>query len=299
VKTIGPTAVAPEGLEIEARADVETEIRQAPTRKRRSRRRARDVMPVVGVFLIFIGLWYGYHYSLPSYKQWVVPLPHDVLLHGFTEKDNPTNPVSLLEGLLITSRVALQGLVIAIVLGMVIAVLMSQAKWIESSLYPYAVAVQAVPILAIVPVLRTLFGQGLMARTVVCVMISIFPIIINTLFGLKSAEPLQHDLFTLHGAGRWRRLGKLQLPAALPAVFEGFRIAAGLSVVGAIVGEFFFRGTVQPRGLGILIDLYTSRLWGEQAYAAIIVAAGLSLFFFWGFGLLRNAVVGRWYQASR
>ncbi len=275
---------------------VEEALVPVPEKKRR---RAVDILPAFGVFIVFLGLWYGYHYSLPSYKQWVVPLPHDVLLHGFTEKDNPENPVSLLQGLLITGRVALQGLAIAIVLGTIIAVLMSQAKWIENATYPYAVAIQAIPILAIVPVLRTLFGQGLMARTVVCVMISIFPIIINTLFGLKAAEPLQHDLFTLHGADRWTRLRKLQFPGALPAMFEGYRIAAGLSVVGAIVGEFFFRGTVRPRGLGILIDLYTSRLWGEQTYAAIIVAAGLSLAFFWGFGLLRKAVVGQWYQGAR
>jgi NitT/TauT family transport system permease protein len=236
---------------------------------------------------------------LPSYKQWVVPLPHDVLLHGFTEKDNPTNPVSLIQGVLITGRVALQGLAIAIIIGIALATLMSQARWIENATYPYAVAIQAVPILAIVPVLRTLFGQGLMARTVVCVMISIFPIIINTLFGLKSAEPAQHDLFTLHGAGRFTRLWRLQYPAAMPAIFEGFRIAAGLSVVGAIVGEFFFRGTVRPRGLGILIDLYTSRLWGEQTVAAIVVAALLSLVFFWGFGFLRRLVIGKWYQGAR
>ncbi len=175
---------------------------------------------------------------------------------------------------------------------------MSQAKWIENAAYPYAVAIQAIPILAIVPVLRTLFGQGLMARTVVCVMIAIFPIIINTLFGLKAADPLQHDLFTLHG-GPMDAPVEAAVPGLLPAIFEGYRIAAGLSVVGAIVGEFFFRGTVRPHGLGILIDLYTSRLWGEQTYAAIIVAALLSLLFFWGFGVLRKAVIGRWYQGAR
>jgi NitT/TauT family transport system permease protein len=270
----------------------------APQPQKR-KRKLGDILPAFIVFLLFLGLWYGYHYSLPSYKQWVVPLPHDVLLHGFTERDDPRNPVSLIQGVLITGRVALQGLAIAIIIGMALATLMSQAKWIENATYPYAVAIQAIPILAIVPVLRTLFGQGLMARTVVCVMISIFPIIINTLFGLKSAELAQHDLFTLHGAGRWTRLWKLQYPAALPAIFEGFRIAAGLSVVGAIVGEFFFRGTVRPRGLGILIDLYTSRLWGEQTMAAIVVAAALSLIFFWGFGFLRRAVIGKWYQGAR
>ncbi len=74
-----------------------------------------------------------------------------------------------------------------------------------------------------------------------CVIISIFPIVSNTLFGLLSAERSQHDLFTLHDASRRTRLRKLQLPAALPAIFTGFRIAAGLSVIGAVVGELFFR----------------------------------------------------------
>ena len=72
---------------------------------KKKRRRTADLLPAVGVFIIFIGLWYAYHYSLPSYKQWVVPLPHDVLLHGFTEKDNPQNPLSLIQGVLITGRV--------------------------------------------------------------------------------------------------------------------------------------------------------------------------------------------------
>ena len=285
-------------LEATAHKDVLEEATVPPPRAKR-KHRAGDYFPAFIVFLVFLGLWYAYHYYLPSYKRFVVPLPHDVLLHGFTERDNPQNPASLLQAVLITGRVALQGLIIAIILGMFIAVLMSQAKWVENAAYPYAVAIQAIPILAIVPVLRNLFGQGLMVRTVVCVMISIFPIIINTLFGLKSADHLQHDLFTLHGAGRLTRLWKLQFPAGLPAIFEGFRIAAGLSVIGAIVGEFFFRGTVQPRGLGILIDFYTGKLWGEQIYAAIILAAALSLLFFWAFGLLRKLVIGRWYQTAR
>ena len=73
-----------------------------------------------------------------------------------------------------------------------------------------------------------------------CVIISLFPIIVNTLFGLQSADRGMHDLFTLHHASRWTRLRKLMFPAALPAMFAGLRISAGLSVIGAIVGDFFF-----------------------------------------------------------
>ena len=95
------------------------------------------------------------------------------------------------------------GLAIAIVLGMLFAMLMSQAKWIERSLYPYAVVLQTIPILALVPLIGFWFDFNFRSRVIVCVLIAIFPIITNTLFGLLSADQGQHDLFTLHGASRW------------------------------------------------------------------------------------------------
>ena len=97
---------------------------------------------------------------------------------------------------------AILGLSISIVLGMTLAVLMAQATWVERSLWPYLIAAQAIPILAIVPLIGNIFGFGFGSRVLVCVIISIFPIVSNTLFGLLSAEPSQHDLFTLKGASR-------------------------------------------------------------------------------------------------
>ena len=89
-----------------------------------------------------------------------------------------------------------------------------------------------------------------------------FPIVANTLFGLQSVDQAHHDLFTLHGASRCTRLWKLQFPAALPSIFTGLRIAAGLAVIGAIVGDFFFQQG--DPGIGILIDRYQRRLQSEQ-----------------------------------
>src|SRR5690606_7244051 len=132
------------------------------------------------------------------------------------------------------------GLVISIALGMAVAVIMSQAKVAERAIFPYMVTLQAIPILALVPVIGFWFGYGQQSRVLVCVIISIFPIIVNTLFGLQSAERGMHDLFTVHHASRISRLRKLMFPAALPAIFAGLRISAGLSVIGAIVGDFFF-----------------------------------------------------------
>jgi NitT/TauT family transport system permease protein len=106
-----------------------------------------------------------------------------------------------------------------------------------------------------------------------------------------------HDLFTLHGAGLLTRLWKLQLPAALPSIFTGLRIAAGLSVIGAIVGDFFFRqGEV---GLGVLIDYYRARLQSEQLFAAVLLASSFGLAVFLLFGALARRVVGGWHESAR
>lgn len=186
---------------------------------------------------------------------------------------------------------------IAIVIGMVWAVLMSQAKVAERSLFPYAVALQCIPILALVPLIGFWFGFGFPARVIVCVLIALFPIVSNTLFGLQSVDRGMHELFDLHGASRLTRLVKLQLPAAMPAIFAGFRISAGLSVVGAIVGDVFFKqGTA---GLGIVLDNFRSRLQGPQLFAAILVAAALGFAVFALFGWLGKLAVGRWYDQSR
>ena len=107
---------------------------------------------------------------------------------------------------------ALLGLAIAMVVGVGLAILMSQARWIERSVYPYAVALQAIPILAFVPLIGVLWGFTFRSRVLVCVIIALFPIVANTLFGLLSVDRGHHDLFTLHGAGRWTRLRQAAAP---------------------------------------------------------------------------------------
>ena len=117
---------------------------------------------------------------------------------------------------------------------------MSQSKCDRAVHLPVRGILQTIPILAIVPLIGFAFGFTFRSRVLVCVLIALFPIVTNTLFGLLSADHGQHDLFTLHGAGRWKRLWKLQFPGALPSIFTGLRISAGLSVIGAVVGDFFF-----------------------------------------------------------
>jgi len=164
--------------------------------------------------------------------------------------------------------------------------------------YPYLVALQAIPVLAVIPIIYSVFGDGLAPRFFVCIMISFFPIVTNTLFGLNSADPGQHDLFTLRNASRWTRLVKLQLPRAMPSIFTGFRISAGLSVIGAIVGEQFFQSGSKP-GVGIIMELYRTKGNNPGAvYGGVIIACLIGIFTFMLFGLVAKLVVGHWHESN-
>ena len=245
------------------------------------------------VLAAVLGLWYFVSYVvLEPARRFLLPPPHVVITDGFLGP----NLEAMLEALGRTTVVALTGLAIAFVIGVVWAIVMSQETWAERSLFPYAVVLQCIPILALVPLIGFWFGFGFTARVFVCVLIALFPIVSNTLFGLKSVDPGLRRLFRLHHAGRMTVLRKLEAPAALPALFEGLRVAAGLSVVGAIVGDFFFKQG--DPGIGILIDTYRARLQSPELFASILLASLLGVAVFLAFGLLSRKVVGRWYNAD-
>lgn len=257
---------------------------------------ARPSALVVGPTLVFglvVGGWYAGSYVLvdPA-KRFLLPPPDAVVRVAFLEPDNLTE---LLRGLALSAQVAMSGLGLAVLVGIALAVLMSQARWLERSLYPYAVVLQTVPVLALVPLFGYWLGYGLTSRVLVCVLIALFPIVANALFGLRSVDPGMHDLFSLHRAGRLTRLVKLQLPAALPSLFTGLRISAGASVIGAVVGDFFFQQG-QP-GIGQLIYIYPKRLQSEMLFGAVILASLLGLIVFWTFGALARRVLS-WHESE-
>jgi NitT/TauT family transport system permease protein len=257
-----------------------------------ARRTAAAVIPPLVFFAVLIGVWYFVSYRLLSdRRRFLLEPPHQVVDVAFLDWDNFSE---LLEGLWTSVRVAGLGLLITIGLGVALAVVMSQARVIERAVFPLLVALQATPILAMVPLIALWWDTGVKSRVIVCILIAFFPIVLNTLFGLHSADPGLHDLITLHRGSRWARLRKVMLPAALPAMFAGLRIAAGLAVIGAIVGDFFFgRGAI---GLGQLIRRYVSNTDGEQMLAAVILASLLGVTVFWMFGAIQNLAIGRWHD---
>lgn len=278
--------------------DLSRPLAVAPAPAAPMRRRRRPVSAWLGpilTFLCFVGLWYFVSdVMLAQDLRFLLPPPHEVVRDSFID---PYNRAELLRALGLSATIAMVGLTIAIVLGMAGAIAMSQARWVENSFYPYAVVLQTIPILALVPVIGFWFQFGFTSRVIVCVLIAIFPIISNTLFGLRSVDDAQRDLFRLHRAGRLTSLWKLELPAALPAIFAGFRISAGLSVIGAIVGDFFFKQG--DPGIGILIDLYRSRLQTSQMFGAVILSSLLGVAVFWVFGIAARLAVGKWHESGR
>jgi NitT/TauT family transport system permease protein len=246
------------------------------------------------VFLIVLGIWYGGPFLLKPYKRFLLPMPHRIIKDGFMNK---VIRDAVLKATWLDIKVAVLGLFLAIIIGMGIAIVMAQAQWLEKSFWPYLVALQAVPILIVSPLIGAIMGYSFTPRVFVTIVITIFPIISNTLFGLRSVDASYHDLFKLHRVGRLRSLVKLQIPAASPAIFAGFRISAGLAVIGAIVGDVFFRAG--EAGLGLQVDVYVSRINGAGTWACIIAAAALGLAFFGFFGVLNKLVIGRWHESAR
>lgn len=259
----------------------------SPSRGRGSRIASWGPPLVVAAGIVV--LWYVISIFFLGDKQYLLPRPERVLavLVGDQAPD-------IFEALWHSGTVAITGLLIAILIGVVWAIAMSQARWIERSLFPYAVILQSIPILAVTPLIGFEFGYDFPSRVIVCVLISLFPMVSNTLFGLQSVDRSQRELFKLQGASRWTVLTKLEFRTATPAIFAGMRISAGLSVVGAIVGDFFFqRGTP---GIGALISKYSSRLQSPELFASIIVASLFGVVIFAFFGWLGRRVVGKWYD---
>ena len=273
-----------------APTDDEIVRRRGSTTKRLLRRFG----PVLLVFVVFIGVWYAMHHIiLDEDRRFIVPPPHDVIDEAFL---NNKARAELFEGLLNTARIALYGFVIASLLALVGAVVMAINRTMERALYPYAVVLQTIPILAVVPLFAVWFGPTRTARVVTCVLVALFPILTSFLFGFKSVDRDHKDLFQLHGAGWYTRLWKLQLPAALPSIFTGLRIGAGLCVVGALVADFFFsRGDL---GLGRLLNNYSKELQYERLFGGVILASLLGVSIYALISWLSSRVLRNWHESE-
>jgi NitT/TauT family transport system permease protein len=199
----------------------------------------------------------------------------------------------LLGSTVTTARGALFGFFLSALIGTAAGLLLSLSKTLERSLYPYALFLQTVPIVAVAPLLVLWFGPGLRAVSVSAFIVSVFPVIANTLSGLRGVDPRLKDLFRLYGASRLNRLFKLDLPFALPSMATGLRVASGLSVIGAIVGEFVAGFAEGSAGLGITVLAAYRQLRTDLLFAAVMLASLLGLALFAAVNVASGAVLRR------
>ncbi len=205
-----------------------------------------------------------------------------------------TNAAALATGTTLTAMAALLGLLISLVLGTLVAIAFSQSRILARSLYPYAIFLQTVPIVAVAPLIVIWFGTGITSVVLVAVIISLFPVITNGTTGLTRVDPQFLELFAMRDASRTQILLKLRLPGAVPYLVTGAKISSGLAVIGAIVGEFFAGYGTAGFGLGYLIVQSSGQLKTADLFAAIFACTLLGLLLFAAVSLLGEQVLRRW-----
>jgi NitT/TauT family transport system permease protein len=250
-----------------------------------ARRFMRNVLPpIVPMAIVTLAA------ELAVREAWVpsflVPAPSSVFTSMF--RDWP----ELWRATFDTAIAALAGFGMSAIIGCLIAIALSSAAWVQRAFYPYAVFFQTVPIIAIAPLLVIWFGWD---RTVVAsaFIVSIFPVIANTLMGLLSTDLALRDLFRLYNANRVATLFKLRLPFALPHILTGLRIAAGLAVIGAIVGEFI---TGSGIGGSIMVSRQQNRV--DKVFAGLLLASFLGILLFILINLISRLALRRWHASE-
>jgi ABC-type nitrate/sulfonate/bicarbonate transport system permease component len=242
------------------------------------RRVLEQLGPPLVVFGVLLLAWQGAvrAFDIPP---WLLPAPTDVWarLAGTARLWYHTGH-TLLE--------AASGFAVSAVLGVGLSAGIVHSRLLDRGLFPYIVVSNAIPIIAIIPLLTIWFGFGIGPRVMICAIISFFPIVTNTTRGLRSADRRIIEFMHSINATPWKIFYKVQLPSALPFIFAGFKIAGSLALVGAVVSEFYS----SDHGLGFLIITSATELRTDLLFAAIAVLAALGVLSFSLFGYLERAV---------
>jgi NitT/TauT family transport system permease protein len=207
---------------------------------------------------------------------------------------------SLLTALWITAEEAGGGLIASTAIGVIVALIFAQSRWVRQMLYPYTLLLQTVPIVAIAPLIIIWVGAGTGAVTLIAFIMSLAPIIANTTQGLISVEENLVHLFLMHNASRVQLLFKLRLPHSVPSLFVGIRIASGISVIGAIIGELYAGSSrVGQGGLGYSIQYASSQLQTDYLFALVLAATVLGFSFLFVVMFLEWYFLHRWHESAR
>ncbi len=243
----------------------------------------------LGVFLLILAVWASCVW-LFGIRKFVLPSPVDVARVAVENRN------ALLASMLLTGSAAVIGLLCSIVAGSFIAFVFSQSRLIQRSLYPYAIFLQTMPIVAVAPLIILWFDFGFQSVVICAFVVSLFPIITNMTAGLTDVDENLLELFELNNASRAQVLFKLRLPNAVPSLVVGMRISSGLAVVGAIIGELYAGFGQEAYGLGYLVQVTNMQLKTDYLMAAIMASALLGLVIFTVVGVIGDFATRAWKQ---
>lgn len=243
------------------------------------------LLPILA-FVVLISLW-EFLVKTKWISSFVLPEPSQILNSLIQDKEE------LWSALGSTTFSVLVSFALSVLIGMSTAILVFTSETVLFAFYPYTIFFQTVPIIAIAPLLVIWFGYGIPAVVASAFIVSVFPVIASTLTGLLSADPALRDLFRLYRASRFQSLVKLYIPSSLPFLLNGIRISGGLSVIGAIVGEFL--GGV---GIGSVIDVARAQQRIDKVFAAVLLASGLGLLLIKAIDLVSYLLLKNWHPSE-
>ncbi|WP_176084511.1 ABC transporter permease subunit [Martelella sp. HB161492] len=258
-----------------------------------ARRMTRELLPPVLMGIVIIIAYHALRSTLPEHRLFLMPDSHGMWDQVLTKPDFLTE---LFTRSLTTISIALAGLLISIPLGIVLAIVMFRFYVMEKAVFPYLVALQSIPVMAIIPLIQSAIGFGFFPKVLIVALFTFFAIPTTLLLGLKSVDRNIINLFKLQNASWWVMLKKAGLPSSAPTLFAGLRISGSLAVIAAIVSELFFlsgRG-----GLGQLLMNAKIDFKYEQMYAALIMSSALSIAVYLMFNWLGNRLFSNWHESG-
>ena len=249
------------------------------------------ILAPVAIGIVALGLW-EFIVRWREIPHFILPGPLLIM------QTMVTDWVTLSGSLWITLRITFAALIAAVTLGVGLAVLFTQSKWLEKSLFPYAVILQVTPIVAIAPLIIIWVGDINMALLICAWIVAFFPILSNTIMGLNSADHNLRNLFELYGATRWQTLRYLRLPAALPYFLGGLKISGGLALIGAVVAEFVAGSGGNASGLAYRILEAGYQLRIPRMFAALVMISLTGIAIFLITSWISTLFLRKWHESA-
>jgi ABC-type nitrate/sulfonate/bicarbonate transport system permease component len=248
---------------------------------------AGRVLPPLVFSLLVLGAWQAY-IVLADVSPLLLPSPFDVA------RSVVDNASLFASNAVVTLTEILLGFALGAVTGITLAVLLTYSPLAERAVYPWLVASQMIPIVAVAPILVVWFGFTIVPKVVVVALVGFFPVVVNTTDGLKSVDPEMVSLMRTLGMSRRRIMRSVRVPSALPYIFSGLKVAMALSVIGAVFGEW----VGASEGLGYLMLALNNQLATVDLFAAVLVLSLMGIALFFLVGLVERLVVP-WHHETR